>query len=257
MIVGSGESARDHSGSYVFSWLTAVDTLPYTVTADTVQLVLRAAEADGSLMVGFDGQTFHIPPGGTWTETPDAQHSGMCKAHDDKYCHFSCTMMLVNHGLLRDEDISVRYWDGKEDQPFRPGMALPPTPTPVVVPCTVYQPLGTQGWVDDIEIAADGAVWAAGTGGVARLDPQTEQWKRLAQMMACLPAGHALRYRMPTARPGSGIGMARCTISTGNGARGLTAPAVSRPGRWLTSPLRRMKPYGLPRTTTAYTTGIG
>ena len=56
-------------------------------------------------------------------------------------------MTLVNHGLLRDEDISVRYWDGKEDQPFRPGMALPPTPTPVIVPCTVYQPLGTQGWV--------------------------------------------------------------------------------------------------------------
>ena len=76
VLVGSGESDRDHYGTYVFSWLTAVDTLPYTVTADTVQLVLRAAEADGSLVVGIDDQTFHIPPGGTWTETPDAQHGG-------------------------------------------------------------------------------------------------------------------------------------------------------------------------------------
>ena len=179
VLVGSGESDRDDYGTYVFSWLLAVDTLPYTVTADTVQLVLRAAEADGSLVVAIDDQTFHIPPGGTWTETPDAQHGGRCRTYDDKSCHVSCTMTLVNHGLLRDEDISVVYWDGKQDQPFRPGMALPPTPTPVVVPCIVYQPLGTQGGVYDVEIAPDGAVWAAGTGGVERLDPQAARWTQL------------------------------------------------------------------------------
>jgi streptogramin lyase len=176
VIIGSGNSVGGTAGGGISSGLTAVDRLPFILAGDSPQLILRAVASDGSLVVDIDGHAFWIHAGSDWEATFDGKNDGPWKGDAD--CRVVRMMTLTNYGLLRDADIELGYWDGVKVQPFRPGMI---EPTPVVIPCTVYQPLGAKGYVWDIEIGEDGAVWATASGGAAQLDPQTGGWKTLGQ----------------------------------------------------------------------------
>jgi streptogramin lyase len=60
---------------------------------------------------------------------------------------------------------------------------------PVVVPCEIFQPLGEQGGIGDIESGDDGTMWIAGSNGAARLDPKSDRWGVFGESQG-LPVGN-------------------------------------------------------------------
>lgn len=177
IIVGIGYSLGGTAGSGISSSLAAVDLLPYEIGRSHPKVVLRAVAGDGALVAEIDGERLWIPPRKRWRYVVETQVGGNCRETD--------VITLDNRGLLSNEQIDVPYWDGVTWRDFQPGMVQP---TPVAIPCEVFQPLGGEGWIWDIENGDDGSIWIAGNGGVARLDPQDHTWRTFGQSEG-LPTG--------------------------------------------------------------------
>lgn len=176
--------ALANANMYSCRQLAMAEQLPYSIPYSSAEdmepsagpFVLRSVKADGSVVLDVDSRQIVINPGESWTRKITTAYNPYSP---DCATDFTTAHTFINHGLLRHDQLDLKYWDGVAYREVHPGM---PQPTPVVpLFCTVFQPLGSIGWIWDIEIAADGSVWVAANNGVARLETDTESWTTYSQ----------------------------------------------------------------------------